>query len=130
MANTTNDDIRVLLVDDHTTVLQTLRSALRPYPNIKVVGQATDGEEAAACVEHLHPQVVVMDINMPRMDGVTATRLIKAHYPQIAVIGLTIEQKDFQLHAMRKAGAREIIAKDNLGAELPGAIQRAVDKPA
>ena len=120
--------IRVLLVDDHPTVRQTLRSALEVHSNIEVVGEAGDGEEALVRVEHLQPAVVVMDIYMGRMDGITATRLIKAQYPQVAVIGMTIEQKDFQLFAMHKAGAIEVIAKENM-AELPGAILRAVDRP-
>ncbi len=67
---------------------------------IEVVGEASDGEEALARVEHLQPEVVVMGIYMGRMDGITATRLVKAQHPQIAAIGLTIEQKDFQLYAM------------------------------
>jgi len=74
-------------------------------------------------------EAVVMDIYMGRMDGITATRLIKAQHPQVAVIGLTIEQKDFQLYAMHKAGAIEVIAKEN-AAELPEAIRRAVERPA
>lgn len=121
-------NIRVLLVDDHPTIRQTLRSALQGFPNIEVVGEASDGEEALVRVEHLQPEVVVMDIYMGRMDGITATRLIKAQHPQIAVIGLTIEQKDFQLYAMHKAGAVEIIGKENM-AEVPEAIQRAVERP-
>jgi DNA-binding NarL/FixJ family response regulator len=120
--------IRVLLVDDHPTVRQTLRSALQPYPDIEVVGEASDGEEALIRVEHLQPAVVIMDIYMAKMDGITATRLIKAEYPQVAVIGLTVEQKDFQLFAMHRAGAREVIRKENAMTELPNAIQRAVDR--
>lgn len=129
MHGSTSAKIRVLLVDDHPTVRQTLRSALEAYPNIEVAGEASDGEEAIARVEHLQPAVVVMDIYMGRMDGITATRLIKQQYPQVAVIGLTIEQKDFQLFAMRKAGAIEIIGKENM-AEVPDAIRRAVQRPA
>lgn len=124
-----SDKIRVLLVDDHPTIRQTLRSALEACPNIEVAGEASDGEEAIARVDQLQPEVVIMDIYMERMDGITATRLIKAHYPQVAVIGLTIEQKDFQLFAMHKAGAVEVIGKENM-AEVPGAIQRAVERPA
>jgi DNA-binding NarL/FixJ family response regulator len=119
--------IRVLLVDDHPTVRQTLRSALAAHANSEVVGEASDGEEAIARVEHVQPAVVVMDIYMGRMDGITATRLIKQQYPQVEVIGLTIEQKDFQLFAMHKAGATEVIAKENM-AELPEAIERAVER--
>lgn len=129
MLDSTKAKIRVVLVDDHPTVRQTLRSTLQAYPNIEVVGEASDGEEAIVRVEDLQPAVVVMDIYMSRMDGITATRLIKAQYPQVAVIGLTIEQKDFQLYAMHTAGALEVIGKENAMAELPGAIQRAVDRP-
>ena len=125
----TDGKIRVLLVDDLTAVRQTLRSTLEAHPNIEVVGEANDGDEAIAHVEHLQPAVVIMDIYMARMDGITATRLIKAKYPQIAVIGLTVEQKDFQLYAMHKAGAIEVLAKDR-AAELPDAIQRAIERPA
>ena len=124
-----NATIRVLLVDDHPTVRQTLRSVLQSHSNIEVVGEATDGEEALVRVEDLQPAVVVMDIYMGKMDGITATRLIKAQHPQVAVIGLTIEQKDFQLYAMHKAGAVEVIGKENM-AEVPDAIQRAVDRAA
>ena len=129
MASSTSDKIRVLLVDDHPIIRQTLRSTLEPFPRIEVIGEASDGEEAIACVEHLLPAVVVMDIYMGKMDGITATRLIKAQHPQVAVIGLTIEQKDFQLYAMHKAGAVEVIGKENM-AEVPGAIQRAVERAA
>ena len=125
---TSRDRIRVLLVDDHPTVRQTLRSTLQAHPNIEVVGEASDGEEAIARVEHLRPAVVIMDIYMGKMDGITATRLITTHYPQVAVIGLTIEQKDFQLYAMHKAGATEIIGKENAIAELPDAIRRAAER--
>jgi DNA-binding NarL/FixJ family response regulator len=125
----TSANIRVLLVDDHPTIRQTLRSTLEAYPNIEVVGEASDGEEAIVRVDHLQPAVVIMDIYMGRMDGITASRLIKAQYPQVAVIGLTIEQKDYQLYAMHKTGAIEVIAKEN-AAELPEAIRRAVDRPA
>lgn len=125
----TDGKIRVLLVDDLINVRQALRSTLEAYPNIEVVGEASDGEEAIVRVEDLQPAVVIMDIYMGRMDGITATRLIKAKYPQIAVIGLTIEQKDFQLYAMHRAGAIEVLGKDK-AAELPDAIQRAVERPA
>jgi len=118
--------IRVLLVDDHAMVRQGLRSALQAYPNIQVVGEAADGEEAVLCAAQIQPAVVVMDINMSKMDGITATRLIKTQHPQIAVLGLSVDLKDYQIYAMQKAGAFEILKKDNAVADLYGAIQRAV----
>jgi len=118
--------IRVLVVDDHTIVRQGLRSVLEGYPNIEVVGEASNGEEAIACVGKLQPAVVVMDINMSKMDGITATRLIKIQYPQIAVVGLSVNAKDYQEYTMQKSGAFEVLLKESTVDDLYGAIQRAV----
>ena len=119
--------IRVLLVDDHPTVRETLRGALQAYPNIEVVGEADDGEEALAKVGQLKPAVVVMDINMPRMDGITATRLIKVQYPEIAVIGLSVDNREYQVFAMKKAGAFGVLQKKEMSVgELFGVIQNTV----
>ncbi|HEU4504488.1 MAG TPA: response regulator transcription factor [Nitrospira sp.] len=79
--------IRVLLVEDHTLVRQGLRSALEGYPNIEVVGEAGEGEAAVLSALKLQPTAVVMDINLPKMDGITATRLIKKQNPHIGVRG-------------------------------------------
>lgn len=118
--------IRVLIADDHTMVRQGLRSALECYPNIKVVGEAADGDEAIALAAKLKPTVIVMDINMSKMDGITATRFIKKQHPQIVVLGVSVEAKDYQVHAMQQAGAAEVLAKDKAVNDLYGAIQRAV----
>jgi two-component system response regulator DegU len=93
-----------LLVDDHAMVRQGLRCALECYPRIEVVGEACDGEEAVTCVAKVLPTIVVIDIVMPKMDGIAATRLIKTQYPQIAVIGLTRDLKDYTVYSMKKAG--------------------------
>ena len=118
--------IRLLLVDDDAIVRQAVRSALQAYPNIKVVSEAADGEGAVLGAAQLQPAVVVMDINMSKMDGITATRVIKTQHPQIVVIGLSVDPKDYQIYAMQKAGASEVLKKDNAVADLYGAIQRAV----
>jgi len=99
---------------------------LEVHPSIEVVGEASDGEEALACVPKVQPTVVVMDIVMPKLDGIAATRLIKTQYPQIAVVGLTRELKDYTSYSMKKAGAFEVVDKKNTVMELYGAIQRAV----
>src|SRR6476620_7306234 len=114
--------IRVLVVDDHATVRQGLRCTLEGYPSIEVIGEASDGDEALACVAKAQPTVVVMDIIMPKMDGIAATRLIKAQYPQIAVVGLTRELKDYTAYSMKKAGAFEVVDKKNAVSELYDAI--------
>lgn len=118
--------IRVLIADDHSMVRQGLRSALQAYPNIEVVGEARDGDEAIEAAYKFQPSVVVMDINMSRMDGITATRLIKAQHPEAVVIGLSAILKDYEVYAMQKAGAFEVLHKDNAVTELYSSIQRAI----
>lgn len=118
--------IRVLLVDDNRMLRQALRSALEAYANIEVVGEASDGEQALVCVAKLQPTAVVMDINLPTMDGITATRLIKAEYPQVAVVGLSVETQDYLVYSMQRVGASEVVHKENAAGTLYGAIQKAV----
>lgn len=115
--------IRVLLVDDNSMLRQALRSALETHANIEVVGEASDGEQALVCVAKLQPTAVVMDITLPKMDGITATRLIKAEYPQIAVVGLSVETQDYVVYSMQRVGASEVVRKENAAGTLYGAIQ-------
>ena len=118
--------IRVLLVDDHTIFRQALRTDLETFPNIQIVGEANDGEDAVVSAAQRQPTAVVMDINMPRMDGITATRLIKQQDPQIVVVGLSVDPKDYQVYAMQKAGAFKVLNKDCAVTEVYGALQEAV----
>lgn len=107
-------------------VRQGLRCTLEVYPSIEVVGESSDGEQAIECVAKVQPTVVVMDIVMPKMDGIAATRLLKAQYPHIVVVGLTRDLKDYTAYAMKKAGASEVVDKNNAVVELYNAIQRAL----
>ena len=107
-------------------IRQGLRCTLEVYPRIEVVGEASDGSEVLACIENVQPTVVVMDIVMPKMDGIAATHLIKKQYPQIVVVGLTRELKDYTSYAMKKAGASEVVDKKNAVVELYDAIHRAL----
>ena len=118
--------IAVLIADDHELVRKCLRGGLQQYPNIEVIGEVADGEEAVAATFKLKPTVVVMDINMDKMDGITATRLIKTLHPEVVVIGLTADPKDYQVYAMTRAGASEVLNKDKAVYELYPAIQRSV----
>lgn len=118
--------LRVVLADDQPMVRQALRSALQGYPNVEVVGEANDGEEAVAAASKLQPSVIVMDISMSKMDGITATRLIRAQHPHIAVIGLSVQLEEHQVEAMRQAGAFDVLRKDNAVTELYSAVQRAI----
>jgi len=122
---TTAQKIRVLIVDDHVMVRQGLRAVLQSYPNIDVVGEAGNGEEAISSVPKLQPTIVVMDIGMPSLDGIGATRLIKMQYPQIAVLGLSVNAPSYHVDAMLKAGAFDVITKEKAVDELYNAIQRA-----
>ncbi len=101
-------------------------SLLQDYPNIDFVGSAGDGEEAVLKVTTLQPAVVVMDINLPKMDGIAATRVIKRNYPHIVVIGLTSRIDECVVYAMLKAGAFDVLAKEKAQDDLYSTIQRAI----
>lgn len=115
---------RVLLVDDESLVRQALSRILVDYPDIEVVGQATTGDEAISSVERLGPHVVIMDIRMPRMDGITATREIKDKYPHVHIIGLSEYAYGYHADAMLKAGAAAVHQKPKATEELYAAIKK------
>jgi two-component system secretion response regulator SsrB len=104
--------MRVLLVDDHARVREALCGALRHRVGIKVVGQAVDGQDAIRQVERLQPRIVVMDINMPGMNGIEATAYLTRKYPTLHVIGLSHDITPDCRAAMLDAGARTVLAKD------------------
>jgi DNA-binding NarL/FixJ family response regulator len=116
------------LVDDHAMVRQGLRSLLDGYTDIEVVGEASNGEEALACVATLNPAIVVMDINMPKMNGVEATTIIRDGHPEITVIGLSVQSGGEMHQAMLKAGAAVLLTKEAAVDQLYQTIQ-AVQKP-
>ena len=125
--STRTDVIRVLLVDDVESVRQTLRSILATYPNFEIVGEACNGEEALESVQLLKPSVVVMDINMPRLDGIKATTLIKRVYPHIVVVGLSVYANDDTRKAMTAAGATTVISKEAAVEQLRDEIIESVN---
>lgn len=115
---------RVLIVDDHPVFCQGLRRILESVPDIQVVGVARDGEEALSIARELMPDVILMDINLPSMNGMQVTRLIKAELPNIAVIMLTAYHDEGQvLHAIR-AGASAYYPKDVTPDKLVDAIHQ------
>ncbi len=115
-----SERIRVLIADDHIIVRSGLRLLLEAEPDIDVVGEALEGSEALTLVEKHLPDVVLMDIAMPGMDGLEATRRIKARWPQIKVLVLTMHRSDEYFFEMLKAGASGYILK---GAETSDLIQ-------
>ena len=118
--------VRVLVVDDLFIVRQTLRCILQPYSDIEVVADASDGDEAVAYVARFQPDIVIMDMNLKKMDGITAARLIKTQYPHVLVIGFSADVKDYSVCAMQQAGACEVLRKEDAMSGLYAAIQRAV----
>ena len=118
--------IRVLLVDDHEMVRDALRSVLNEYQNLDIVGEAGDGEAAIQMVTSVRPHLIIMDIHLPMIDGISATRYIKTRHPEIAVIGLSLILESYSEYAMKRAGAFEVVDKANIMTELYGAMQRAV----
>lgn len=118
--------VRVLLVDDHAMVRQGLRSVLDAYTNIRVVAEARDGAEAIDLVEKQRPHVVVMDINMPKMNGIEATAHITSRYPETIVIGISVNVGDDNSAAMLRAGAATLLTKEAAVEQLHDTILDAV----
>jgi NarL family two-component system response regulator LiaR len=118
--------IRILLADDHMVVRSGLSTVLAIYDDMELVGEAGDGEEAVRLCERLQPDVVLMDLLMPKMDGVTATRVIKERWPHTLVIALTSFKEQEYVEGALKAGASGYLLKNVSAEELVNAIRRAV----
>jgi DNA-binding NarL/FixJ family response regulator len=104
--------IRILLVDDVEKIRASLRALLATSPHFDIVGEACDGEEAVRAVAQLKPAVVVMDINMPRLNGIEATTWIRRTYPHVVVVGVSAIATEETCQLMKAAGATTVIAKD------------------
>ncbi|WP_288403487.1 response regulator transcription factor [uncultured Deinococcus sp.] len=117
--------VRVLLVDDHAVVRQGLRLFLGLDEHIEVVGEASNGEEALAEAGRLHPDVVVMDLMMPVMDGIAATRQLRRAYPDTEVIALTSTLEEPKVNGAIEAGAISYMLKDASSDTLADAIHAA-----
>jgi DNA-binding NarL/FixJ family response regulator len=114
--------IRVLIADDHKIVREGLASLLGLLPGIHVVGAAIDGDDAVRQASELHPDVVLMDLNMPRCTGVQATERLRTEQPQIRVVVLTTYSDDGWVFAALQAGARGFLTKDAGAEEIRRAI--------
>ena len=104
--------VRILMVDDHPLVRQGMRGVVEGFANMEVVGEASNGKEAVQLALDLRPDVVIMDINMPLMNGVEATKIIKARCPEITVVGLSVNNDRQVQAAMKAAGASAYLTKD------------------
>lgn len=117
------DKIRVLLAEDHVVVRESIRQFLDRESDLEVVGEAGDGEEAVRLATQLHPDVIVMDVAMPKVNGIEATRRVKALSPATAVLALTAYDYDQYIFALLEAGAAGYLLKDVSGQELVDAIR-------
>lgn len=119
--------IRLLLVDDHHLLLSGLRALLEEEPDFEVVAMATSGEKALALAREEEPDVVLMDVNMPGMGGMEATRRLLAKYPGIKVIVVSMYGDEPYPSRLMEAGAHGYLSKDSAGSEVVTAIHRVVE---
>jgi CheY-like chemotaxis protein len=119
--------IRLLLVDDHTMVRQGLRSLLESYEDVMIVGEGSNGDEAIELVEQLRPALVVMDLNMPKKNGIEATARIKARWPETVVIGLSVQAGEEARRAIVNAGGAVLLTKEAAVDELYRTIREVLD---
>ncbi|MDB4891158.1 MAG: response regulator receiver [Gemmatimonadetes bacterium] len=117
--------IRVLTADDHPVVRTGISATVGNQPDMCIVAEAGDGEQAVARYEEFSPDVVLMDLRMPRLDGVAATRAIIAAHPAARVVALTSYEGDADIYRALDAGACGYLIKDMVGADVVGAVRTA-----
>ncbi|MEE8345902.1 MAG: response regulator transcription factor [Dehalococcoidia bacterium] len=119
----TGKPISIVIADDHALVREGTRQILEDHPGLVVTGEAQDGEEAVAMVSRLQPDVVLMDISMPKLNGIDATRIIKKESPATSVLILTAYDDDQYIIALLDAGAAGYLLKNVRGEELAQAVR-------
>lgn len=117
--------IRVLIADDHRIVREGLRLVLSSYPDIAVVGEATDGHDALAQIGRLHPDVLLLDIFMPVLDGIAVARRMQSEYPRIRVVVLTMDSDTDDVRRLIEADIAGFVMKDAPSSEVVRAIRAA-----
>jgi DNA-binding NarL/FixJ family response regulator len=115
---------RIMLVDDHAPIREAVRSMLSSYEDVQIIGEAADGRQAVTMAEACQPDVILMDINMPRMNGIEAANLIKKSCDATVIIGLCAVQDGYTMEAFMRAGATAVVSKDRLS-DLHATIQQA-----
>ncbi len=125
MTTTSSSPIRVLVVDDHTMVRRGLATFLKVFDDLELAGEAASGQAAIQLCAQLQPDVVLMDMVMPDMDGATATRLIRKQFPKVQVLALTSFKEEILVQSALQAGAIGYLLKDVSADELAQAIRAA-----
>jgi DNA-binding NarL/FixJ family response regulator len=120
-----NHKIRVLLADDQSVVREGLALIINAEHDMETIGEAADGRDAIEQTRLLHPQVVVMDIRMPIMNGIEATRVIRSNFPEIQIIGLSMGNDAEEGKEIRKAGAHNYLNKSESDHAIISAIRKA-----
>ena len=115
--------IKVLIVDDHRVVREGLSAILKTKDNVDVLGEAQDGQEAVEKARSLLPDVILMDVSMPKMTGVEATRIIKREFPHIGIIALTMYEEQQYIFDLVRGGATGYLLKDSDSDQIVKAIQ-------
>ncbi len=118
------EKIRILLAEDHKVVREGTRRLLESQEDFEVVGEASDGIEAVELAKKYKPEIIIMDVSMPRLNGIEATKQIKAIYPNIAILVLTGYDDDEYVFALLEAGAAGYLLKEASGEELIEAIRQ------
>ena len=119
-------NISIIVADDHPLFRQSIRNVLMAHSDLQVVAEAGDGEEAVRLTAELQPDVVLMDISMPKMSGLEATRRIKEAHPHIAVLVLTIHNDDQHIISILEAGAAGYLTKNVFGEDVVQAVRSVV----
>ncbi len=121
-----SEKIRILIADDHTIVRQGLSRLLEEQPDLKVVGQATDGQKTVEQALALKPDIIIMDIAMPRMNGIEAAKRIRKLLPKAKVLILSMYSHEHYIHQLMEAGVSGYLLKDDSGTDIIKAIHAAL----
>jgi DNA-binding NarL/FixJ family response regulator len=125
--NTSPPTARLLIADDHALVREGMRAMLASEPNLEVVGEAENGREALELCRELRPDLILMDVRMPEMDGMAATRVIKGEYPSTSVLIVTTHESPEYLMDAIRAGAAGYVLKDSTKQQLLNAVHRVIN---
>ena len=123
------DKIKVLIADDHRVVREGLAAILKTKEDLHIVGEAQDGMEAVEKAKALVPDVILMDVSMPRMGGVEATRQIKREFPHIGIVALTMYEEQQYIFDLVRAGATGYLLKDSESSQIVAAMKRSLCGP-